>query len=130
MRIIKSALCYIVSFALIISLTACSSSPNDSNKDYINSSSTDSSVFNVTGESSSNTGSPTTTGASEDKEYNIYDMASNVMEWSTENCSYSGNRYVFRGGIHSSTSIYTSTRTFWPDIVGEFSGFRPILYIQ
>jgi len=57
MRIIKSALCYIVSFALIISLAACSSSPNDSNKDYINSSSTDSSVFNVTGESSSNTGS-------------------------------------------------------------------------
>ena len=54
MRIIKSALCYIVSFALIISLAACSSSPNDSNKDYINSSSTDSSVFNVTGESSSN----------------------------------------------------------------------------
>lgn len=57
MRIIKSALCYIVSFALIISLAACSSSPNDSNKDYINSSSTDSSVFNVTGESDSNTGS-------------------------------------------------------------------------
>ena len=41
---------------------------------------------------------------------NIYDMAGNTMEWSTETHSDTGDPCVRRGGFYAHTTYYTSTR--------------------
>ena len=70
------------------------------------------------------------TGTTADKQCNIFDMAGNVVEWTTETSDDSGMPYVFRGGNYSYDINYTGYRDIgdssysWPDL-----GFRPILYL-
>ena len=65
-----------------------------------------------------------------DKICNVYDMASNCFEWSTETCSYSDYPCTIRGGHYNDSSGYTSNRNF---ITATFSissvSFRPLLYL-
>ena len=62
---------------------------------------------------------------------NIYDMASNCFEWSTETSKASQAPNTLRGGRYSYTDVITSTRnTAVPDILHKDSCFRPILYIK
>ena len=76
-----------------------------------------------------NTGSLITTGTSGDSQYNIYDMASNVFEWSTENWSYSGSPCVYRGGDYSYRYNPASARFVDSDRASAKYAFRPILYM-
>ena len=70
------------------------------------------------------------TGTTNDNPCNIFDMASNVQEWTTETSSNSGSPCVFRGGSYyygdGCTSFhyggYTSSSY-------GFVGFRPLLYL-
>ena len=70
------------------------------------------------------------TGTTNDNPCNIFDMASNVYEWTTETSSYSDRPCVYRGGDSYYSYSYTSYR------IGDnasFSlsdvGFRPLLYL-
>jgi len=77
-----------------------------------------------------NTGSVETTGTTTDVICNIYDMASNCLEWSTETYSDTSNRCVARGG-DSDYSIYRTSgryRTSTSRAVDNFS-FRPLIYV-
>jgi len=64
-----------------------------------------------------------------DMECNIYDMAGNVVEWSTEACNNSKNDCVNRGGYYSNIYSFTSTRYNLIDDIYSNQGFRPILYM-
>ncbi len=61
---------------------------------------------------------------------NVYDMASNVYEWTTETSNSSGNPCVTRGGYYNSSNDFTSYRngrnTSYSD---DGHGFRPLLYV-
>ena len=66
-----------------------------------------------------------------DKICNVYDIASNCFEWSTETYSGSGSRCTGRGGYYGNSGYYTSFRvnsstTYSGD--GYYS-FRPLLYL-
>ena len=81
------------------------------------------------GKSSISTGSPQKTGknklvttSSEDKQLNIFDMAGNVHEWTTE------NSFVFRGDFYNATMV-TSARYKYANSAVKGLGFRPILYL-
>ena len=66
----------------------------------------------------------------QDKICNVYDMASNAREWSTESYSNSDVPCVFRGGVYSDRNSYSSSR--YADLIyGSYIGgsFRPILYL-
>ena len=102
------------------------------------------------GKSKTDTAAPQTTGTnyllydtngtpkltSEDRSdvhCNIFDMASNVMEWTTEYSSYTRSSItypcVFRGGYYdsigtTSTSCGSITSYSYPNV-----GFRPLLYL-
>ena len=74
------------------------------------------------------------TGTTNDNPCNIFDMASNVMEWTTETSSNasSGSFYccVHRGGDYYNSDFYTSTR--YGSVTassGNNFGFRPLLYL-
>ena len=71
-----------------------------------------------------------TTGTDNDKQCNVYDMASNVYEWTTETYSSSGSPCTFRGGDYISSGNYTSERN---DLSTSYSnsniGFRPLLFL-
>ena len=71
------------------------------------------------------------TGTTNDNPCNIFDMASNVREWTTETSSDSSYPCVRRGGDCNSSDVYTSTRGY-DDTSGSYSsiGFRPLLYIN
>ena len=60
---------------------------------------------------------------------NIYDMASNCLEWSTETCSDSGYNCALRGGYYAISSFYASTRFYRTMAGGNYGSFRPILYL-
>ena len=70
------------------------------------------------------------TGTTNDNPCNIFDMASNVYEWTTETSSVSGLPCVFRGGYYYSSDGYASYRdndgTSGSD---SYTGFRPLLYL-
>ena len=70
------------------------------------------------------------TGTTDDIKCNIYDMASNEKEWTTE-MSYKENKpCVYRGGMYNHSNFYTSSRI--SNIASLYSnnlGFRPILYL-
>ena len=70
------------------------------------------------------------TGTTEDIQCNIYDMASNIREWTTETSDNSSNPCVSRGGSYRRNSYYTSDR-YGDNISGviDFFGFRPLLYL-
>ena len=69
------------------------------------------------------------TGTTTDVQCNIYDMAGNVVEWTTETSNDSGCPCVFRGGYYGDSS-YTSHRYDVSTSYGGIGiGFRPLLYL-
>ena len=89
------------------------------------------------GESSTSTSEPQTTGTNilkatskVDKQCNIFDMAGNCWEWTTETNSRYGGPCVHRGGNYSLSSGYTSTRSnYYTSTAYSFISFRPLLYL-
>ncbi|MBR3002920.1 MAG: hypothetical protein IKF38_05120 [Clostridia bacterium] len=66
-----------------------------------------------------------------DKQCNIFDMAGNVMEWTTEYSSGSGIPCVNRGGYYNSTSSFAALRyCHGTSDSGSHVGFRSLLYIM
>ena len=65
-----------------------------------------------------------------DVECNVYDMASNYFEWSTETCSDTIKTCVFRGGGPTHSTYVTSDRWYlvYYTMFNDLS-FRPILYL-
>ena len=53
-----------------------------------------------------------TDGTDNDIRCNIYDMAGNVREWTTETFSYPGYPCVGRGGYYGDSNVYTTTRNY------------------
>ena len=66
-----------------------------------------------------------------DVQCNVFDMASNVSEWTTETSNISGNPCTNRGGDYYFTLVYTSLRGFdkSSSSYSDF-GFRPLLYVN
>ena len=97
-----------------------------------------SSTYSYTvGQSSTSTSAPQTTGTNilsatskVDKQCNIFDMAGNCREWTTETYSDSNGFCVYRGGFYDYSYCYTSTRNV-TDTSGASSrySFRPLLYL-
>ena len=82
-------------------------------------------------QSSLNIGSVSQTGTTNDIQCNVYDMASNVREWSTETSNNLNNPCVSSGGLYYRSDLYTSSRVPYITSYSEvFNGFRPILYIN
>ena len=89
------------------------------------------------GESSTSTGEPQATGTNIlkatnkiDKQCNIFDMAGNCFEWTTETSSDSFNSCVYRGGDYGSSFGFTSFRYGNDTSVAiSYSSFRPLLYL-
>ncbi|MGN1269676.1 MAG: hypothetical protein ACI4UU_02255, partial [Clostridia bacterium] len=82
-----------------------------------------------------NTGEQTGTTDTTDKVCNIYDMASNTYEWTTEYCTYTGSGYAYpcvrRGGGYQYNGYCTAYRN--SDIATNWFGyisFRLTLYIK
>ena len=86
---------------------------------------------------STNTSVPSTTGTgllkatnAVDEKCNIYDMAGNELEWSTETAVYSDRPCVNRGGSYNGSSGYTSVRgSNGTTSAGSSYSFRPLLYL-
>ena len=81
-----------------------------------------------------NTGSIAQTGtntqSTKDVQCNVYDMASNVYEWTTETSGTSSYPCVCRGGFCGYGSTYTSNRGFSDAYSSDaMFGFRPLLYV-
>ena len=71
------------------------------------------------------------TGTTNDNPCNIFDMASNVREWTTETSSLSNYPCVLRGGHYSSSDGYTSYRRYSDTSYSSSTvGFRPLLYVN
>ena len=73
-----------------------------------------------------------TTGATErNSAKNMYDVAGNCWEWTTE--SRSSIRRVIRGGVYeyggSGTPAYVRNYRS-PDVSSDFFSFRPALYVN
>ena len=83
---------------------------------------------NYANQSSLNT-SFLSTGTTNDNPCNIFDMASNVVEWTTETSSGSIGSYVGRGGRCDLSDIYTSYRGSYTPNSYNGVGFRPLLYL-
>ncbi len=68
--------------------------------------------------------------ANQDNICNIWDMASNCYEWTTETSSYANSPCVGRGGIYSNSRDYTAFRSY-SNTTHASSGltFRPLLYL-
>ena len=61
---------------------------------------------------------------------NIYDMAGNTYEWSTETHSITNSPCVPRGGYYYTTSYYTSYRTYYSTSYSNaYYSARPTLYL-
>ena len=65
----------------------------------------------------------------QDVRCNIYDMAGNTREWSTETSSDTTYPCVFRGGYYDGSISYTSDRIGWSSTSGSIYSFRPALYL-
>ncbi len=76
-----------------------------------------------------NTGKATD-GTNFDVQLNIYDMAGNCYEWTTETYSVSGFPCVLRGGSYDYSIVYTSDRG-GSSTSYSYTGysFRPLLYL-
>ena len=77
------------------------------------------------------TGTNTLTETNEiDKQCNVYDMASNIVEWTTETSSSSNGPCVVRGGLYYNSVIYSSNRNGNDTSLSNGNlGFRPLLYL-
>ena len=61
---------------------------------------------------------------------NVYDMASNVYEWTTETSDHSNLPCVYRGGAYYSSNYYTSSRSSdGTSYSYDDNGFRPLLFV-
>ena len=61
---------------------------------------------------------------------NVYDMASNCMEWTTETYSHSGYPCTGRGGYYTYSNYYTSRRGYSNASVSfDYISFRSLLYM-
>ena len=85
-------------------------------------------------QNSLNTGSLATQGtnklSTQDKICNIFDMASNTYEWSTETSSHSYCPCVLRGGGCNNSLYYTSNRGYhYTSASYDNYAFRPLLYL-
>ena len=71
------------------------------------------------------------TDANKDKICNVYDMADNCFEWTTETSSSSNSPCVRRGGYCYDSVFYTSYRRYdgTTSACSDFS-FRPLLYVM
>ena len=86
---------------------------------------------NYANQTSLNTGSLAQIGTTADKQCNIFDMASNLREWSTESSSNYGAPCVMRGGRYYWSGIGTGARGSVGTSTSQVDiGFRPILYIN
>ena len=86
---------------------------------------------NYANQTSLNTGSLAQLGTTADKQCNIFDMASNVYEWTTETSHNSDYPCGFRGGNYYGINFYTSSRN--GNNTSESSiniGFRSLLFIN
>ena len=89
------------------------------------------------GLSSTGTNGPQTTGTNilkvtskVDKQCNIFDMAGNCRDWTTETCSNSDNPCVYRGGSCYYSNRYTSIRSGYSTSNASSNlSFRPLLYL-
>ena len=96
-----------------------------------------SSTYSYTsGLSSSSTFAPQTTGTNIlkatnkiDKQCNIFDMAGNCFEWTTETSSSSSNPCVIRGGAYYLSNSCTSSRGIVTSYADSYNSFRPLLYL-
>ncbi|MBO6232587.1 MAG: SUMF1/EgtB/PvdO family nonheme iron enzyme, partial [Clostridia bacterium] len=68
-------------------------------------------------------------GTTYDNPCNIYDMAGNVKEWTTESNDSSGAPCVCRGGIYGRTDEASGRGTCVTANAYGSIGFRPILYL-
>ena len=59
---------------------------------------------------------------------NVYDMASNCWEWTTETYIYSSSSCTYRGGYCYNSDNYTSCRNS-TDYYSDGFSFRPLLYM-
>lgn len=76
------------------------------------------------------TGKGTIDGSNADKRCNIYSMAGNAYEWSTETYSSSLIPCVLRGGDYYYSNICASSRTYSDTSLANSSySFRPLLYL-
>ena len=82
-------------------------------------------------QNSLNSGSIAETGTTDDIICNIYDMASNCFEWTTETTS-SPNRPCAAVGGYYGHEAYTTSRRRENDVIYsfEFQSFRPIIYFK
>ena len=65
-----------------------------------------------------------------DKQCNIFDMAGNRWEWTTETCSNSYLPCVSRGGLYNNSDFYTSVRdSNLTSNASSYRSFRPLLYL-
>ena len=72
----------------------------------------------------------TNTQSTKDVQCNVYDMASNVREWTTETSFDSDIPCAERGGYYNNNGKYTSTRSI--NLTSSSSdnlGFRPLLFV-
>ena len=75
------------------------------------------------------------TGITGDEVCNIFDMAENVSEWTTEYCTYDDNittyPCTYRGGVCTSSINYTAYRGAYEEVVEHYSlSFRVLLYVK
>ena len=71
------------------------------------------------------------TDANKDKICNVYDVADNCYEWTTETYSSSDCPCVGRGGTYNNSYNYTSRRDGYITTSAlDDSSFRPVLYIK
>ena len=71
-----------------------------------------------------------TYGTNKDVRCNIYDMAGNTLEWTTETYSNTSLPCVLRGGTYNFTSYYTSIRNNYDTTDSDIHrSFRPTLYL-
>ena len=69
--------------------------------------------------------------ANKDKICNVYDMADNCWEWSTETSRDLDLPCVLRGGFYNGYSnVYTSSRSSGNDTGSDHVSFRPLLYVM
>ena len=118
--------------------TACEHLYNGVNSDLVNSYAWDTAILfiqkygnkNYSNKTSVNTDYESiNTGMSGDVQLNIYDMASNCEEWTTETTSAPGYPFVSRGGSSFSSNSVSYRNFIDMGVTGNQFGFRSILYL-
>ena len=70
-------------------------------------------------------------GTTSDKECNIFDMSSNIFEWTTETRLKENSLAVLRGGCFANSAYISSYRGSIKTIDSFiYAGFHPIIYVN